>query len=267
MADKFDMLERDIVSLLQKHEPNMLRWTEIVETLWQTYQIRYKDRKGLGVAVTGKLRFLVAGGKICHKGLFYGTPNSLMPDVLFSIENVNKTQAEVEDVRLALEELQRELRFLREPTLVEVSCKFGKPPAIVEPILYALAEDTGWKPQENPEKEAGEAINLAGWLCWKQRNEQNPQMEALADREIGRASKETLRRAQRIIKNYPDSAPNVSLREIVWSQKTKSMWNDVFGSEAPSRFWETDEGFVSVKELFKRRAYRQFYRGLEFMLP
>jgi hypothetical protein len=267
MADKFDMLERDIVSLLQKHEPYMLRWNEIVEILWQTYQSRYKDRKGLGVAVTGKLRLLVEGGKICHKELFYGTPNSLMPDALSSIENAKKAQAEVEAVRLALEELQRELRFFREPTLIEVSCKAGKPPATVEPILYVLANEMGWTPQENPEKEAEQAINLAGWLCWKQRNEQNLQLQALTDGAIGSASKETLRRAQRILENYPDLVPSVSLREIVWSQKTKSMWNDVFGSEAPSRFWEIDEGFVSVKELFKRPAYRQFYRGLEFMLP
>ncbi len=60
MADKLDMLEGDIVSLLRKHEPNMLRWNEIVENLWQTYQYRYKDRKGFGVAVNGKLKLLVA---------------------------------------------------------------------------------------------------------------------------------------------------------------------------------------------------------------
>jgi len=168
---------------------------------------------------------------------------------------------EVEWVRKGLEDLRFEFRFFREPTVKEVACRVGMRPEIVESVLYELAPKTGWEePHENAEKMAVDVINLAGWLCWKQRNEQNPQMQALADREIGRASKETLRRAQKIVENYPDLVPSVSLQEIVWPEKTKSMWTEVFGSEAPSPFWETDAGFVSLEELSKKPAYRQLLR-------
>ena len=100
MTDKLDSLEQDIVSLLQKHEPNMLRWSEIVENLWQTYQFRYKDRKGFGVAVTSKLKLLVVKSIISQQEHFYGMPNSITPDALSSLENSKKTQAEVNTVRI-----------------------------------------------------------------------------------------------------------------------------------------------------------------------
>jgi len=177
------------------------------------------------------------------------------------------SKLEVESVKKVLDELRCEFRFLKEPTVKKVACRVGMRPEIVESVLYELAPKTGWEePNENAEKMAEDVINLAGWLCWKRRNEQNPQMQALADREIGRASKETLRRAQRIVENYPDLAPSVSLQEIVWPKKTKEVWTEVFGSEAPSPFTETGAGFVSVKELLKRPAYRHLFRGLEDLL-
>jgi hypothetical protein len=76
MPEKLDNLEFDILSVLKKHEPKMLRWSEIVGALWSNYKFKYKDEKGFGVAVTNKLKLLVAGGKARQEGIFYGTPLS-----------------------------------------------------------------------------------------------------------------------------------------------------------------------------------------------
>jgi len=76
MPEKLDNLEFDVLSILKKHEPKMLRWSEIVKALWDDYKFKYKDEKGLGVAVTNKLKLLVAGGKIKQEGFLYGTPSS-----------------------------------------------------------------------------------------------------------------------------------------------------------------------------------------------
>jgi len=233
MADKLDLLEQDIVALLQKHEPNMLRWNEIVENLWQTYQYRYKDQKGLGVAVTGKLKILVAKKKVDHRELFYGVPNSLTPDVLSSMENTRKAQADVDAIKVALEGLQRDFRYFREPTIIEVSCRAGKPPTVVEPILYMLANETGWKPQENPEREAKDAINLAGWFCWKQKGEQDPIAKELATEAINNASLDVRRRAETILKLFPELVPVACRRVLQWPRETQRRWRQLFGSEPP----------------------------------
>ena len=245
MTYKLDSLEQDIVSLLQKHEPNMLRWNEIVENLWQEYKHRYKDKKGLGVAVTNKLRLLVAKGKVSHEELFYGTPNSLTPEAISSIDKSRKAQAELNEIKMALDWLQHDFRYFREPTLIEVSCKAGKPPVIVEPILYALANDTGWKPQENPEKEAEAAINLAGWLCWKQKSEQNQHLDLLFAEAINNAPAGSKRRAEVILRSYPDLVPVVDGTELRWPEETQRVWQRVFNSKSPSpQNWGAGVGFV-----------------------
>lgn len=86
LTDKLDNLEYDIISLLQKHEPDMLRWVEVVKSLWETYKFKYKDEKGFGTAVTNKLNLLVASGKVKHEGLYYGSPSSTL-DKSFSKVN------------------------------------------------------------------------------------------------------------------------------------------------------------------------------------
>jgi hypothetical protein len=78
MPSKPDNLEYDIISLLQKHEPKMLRWSEIVRSLWDTNQFKYKDKKGFGVAVTSKLNLLVAGNKIKKEEIYYGSISSVL---------------------------------------------------------------------------------------------------------------------------------------------------------------------------------------------
>ena len=78
MPKKLDNLESDIVSLLEKHQPKMLRWTEIVKGLWETYRFKYQDEKGFGVAVTNKLGLLFAEGLVKHEDSYYGTPSSVV---------------------------------------------------------------------------------------------------------------------------------------------------------------------------------------------
>ncbi|MGA2385345.1 MAG: hypothetical protein ABSG33_02295 [Candidatus Bathyarchaeia archaeon] len=174
------------------------------------------------------------------------------------------TKAEMENVKKALEELRCELRFFREPTVKEVACRAGKHPEITKSILYALAPETGWKePQENVEREAKEVINLAGWLSWKERYEQNPKLEALSNDAISKASATMLRNAEMIAKNYPDLVPaEITLTEIRWPEETKMQWYRIFGSEAPSpQYWVTGRGFVPIQELRDIPNYRKLLRS------
>jgi signal recognition particle subunit SEC65 len=78
LPEKLDSLEYDIISLLQKHEPKMLRWNEVVKSLWESYKFKYKDERGFGTAITNKLNLLVASGKVKHEKLYYGTPSSIL---------------------------------------------------------------------------------------------------------------------------------------------------------------------------------------------
>ena len=169
-------------------------------------------------------------------------------------------EPEVERVRKALEELRCEFKFFIEPTAEQVACRAGKLPTVVEPVLYALANDTGWEPQENPEGEAQHAINVAGWLIWGESKDQDPKMQTIANKEINKASKSTLRRAQMIAQNYPTLAAKVSFTQIVWQEETKSKWTEIFNSKDPSPFYKTSEGFMSSKELANTPAYRSLLR-------
>ncbi|MGD8543524.1 MAG: hypothetical protein PVG48_00195 [Candidatus Bathyarchaeota archaeon] len=77
MTRKLDALARDIVSLLEESEPNMLLWREIRNRLWPKYKRRYKDTKGFGVALSNKLRLLEYGGFLKQEGDLWGTPESI----------------------------------------------------------------------------------------------------------------------------------------------------------------------------------------------
>ena len=57
----------------------MVRWTEIVEGLWPSYQFKYKDMRGFGVAFSQKLKPLWKNGVIQKKDRWYGTLNSSAP--------------------------------------------------------------------------------------------------------------------------------------------------------------------------------------------
>jgi len=159
------------------------------------------------------------------------------------LEDLQKAEAEQKDVMDAMEELRRELRFFREPTVDEVALKTGRKLETVKPLLYSLAPKTGWKPQsqERAEKEAKDTINLAGWLCWKEKSgylnpklEDQSRLEDQSKEAVNNASADMHRRAQNILTNYPDLVPKVYRRKttaigdrdlagLVWSE-TRFYW-------------------------------------------
>ncbi|MDI6805135.1 MAG: winged helix-turn-helix transcriptional regulator [Candidatus Bathyarchaeia archaeon] len=114
-----------------------------------------------------------------------------------------------EKVEEVVEVLRREFRFFREPTIKEVALRVDEPPEVVRPLLFRLAPKTGWKEQteEEAEKEA-EAINLAGWLKWLQKGEQNTELNKMAQEAMQTASGEILERARKILETSPELAPD-----------------------------------------------------------
>ena len=73
---KTDNFGQDILSLLEKNEPDMLMWREIKNRLWPKYKDRYKNVKTFGVALSNKLTRLAAKKKIKHEDDLWGTTSS-----------------------------------------------------------------------------------------------------------------------------------------------------------------------------------------------
>jgi hypothetical protein len=156
-----------------------------------------------------------------------------------------------EAVEKAVEELRLQLYFLREPTVKEVATKIGKTPETVRPILYELAPKIGWREQENQEaeKEAEEAINLAGWMSWLAKEEQNAELNAIAREAIQTAQSSIIERAKKILENFPQLVPKAkpsshsrnSRSEIytsagleAWPEETNRAWKKAFSKEPPA---------------------------------
>jgi len=143
-------------------------------------------------------------------------------------------EPDVERVRKALEELRFEFCFFKEPTVKEVARRAGLPPELVESVLYEHAPETGWgEPPENPRKEAENAINLAGWLCWKQKGVKDSIAEGLAAEAINNASPDVRKKAELIVKSFPDLVPVVGRRILEWPLETQRRWRQLFGSTPP----------------------------------
>ncbi len=83
---RLDQFSQDIVDFLSKHEPNMLRWIEIIEGLWPKYKFKYKDEKVFGVALSQKLKKLVPDW-IKKENMFYGSLKSKPPSKEKNKEN------------------------------------------------------------------------------------------------------------------------------------------------------------------------------------
>ena len=117
----------------------------------------------------------------------------------------------------------------------EVACEVGKHPRLVEGALYALAPQTGWRePNEHAEREVEDAVNLAGWLLWKQKGVQDARLEALSADAIATASPDTEKRAQAILRNYPELVPRINRAELEWPEQAKVKWRQIFGTEPPA---------------------------------
>ena len=223
MKGKPDKLEENIVSLLQRHQPEFLRWCEIVDSLWQmpAYKNRYKNRTGFGARVTNILALLEAAGKLDHLENGYRTPQ--------------QSKAETDNVKKAVEELRKEFYYLKDPTLNEVACKVGKPPATIEPLLYAQAQQTGWSPpDETTQTEAQDAINLAGWLNAEKNNQITPQRKPRLEQTKARASKRTRQIAQNLLENFPNLVPTVIDDRLIWPDETEAAWYRTFKTKSPA---------------------------------
>ena len=86
---------------------------------------------------------------------------------------------------------------------------------------------------------AEEAINLAGWLWYKQTGELNPRLVALAKEAIDSAMLECVKRAQNILENCPELVPIVTGTKLEWPDETKREWIRIFGGEPPAtKNWE-----------------------------
>jgi hypothetical protein len=157
----------------------------------------------------------------------------------------------LKSVRKAVEELRRQLFFLREPTVTEVALKTGRTPETVRPILYKLAPKIGWREQggEEAEKEAEEAVNLAGWLSWLKKGEENQELRWRAEEAVGKAPPNVVERAEKILENFPEMAPEAkpSSRKVsdtgrfftsaglaAWPEEAKKAWRRAFLKESPS---------------------------------
>lgn len=145
-------------------------------------------------------------------------------------------------VKVALEELRREFRFFREPTLNEVALKSGcfTGSAYLKDYLFLA----GWKPPRINEIDyvkslAEQAINLAGLIRLKKRNNLSPKWVELANEAMNSAQISVIQTAEAILETYPELVPKAAANKLRWPAKTKSKWIEVFGQEPPSTgCWE-----------------------------
>ncbi|MEM3694315.1 MAG: hypothetical protein QXI39_09890 [Candidatus Bathyarchaeia archaeon] len=170
----------------------------------------------------------------------------------------------VEAVEKAVEKLRFELNFLREPTVKEVAVKVGKTPETVRPILYELAPKIEWREQSDKEaeKEAEEAINLAGWLSWLEKREENYELTKLAQEAMQAAPPQVIKRAKKILQTFPELVPeakpsfsNNDYQSRIWTsaginewpQQTIITWKKVFNNEPPRSSTGTRMSFGLLK--------------------
>lgn len=76
MSRKLNSVEQDILSELQKIEPDMLLWREIRARLWPRHKKRYKDKEVFGVALSNYLT-KHKDRLWKHEGDYWGTLESL----------------------------------------------------------------------------------------------------------------------------------------------------------------------------------------------
>lgn len=109
-------------------------------------------------------------------------------------------------------------------------------PKSLEPFLILA----GWKESALSEAEKGaeEAINIAGWLCWKKEGGKNPALQALCAQAIDNGSAKSIITAQEIAIDYPQLVARITPLGLEWSVDIKNRWCLIFHSEPPvPRYW------------------------------
>lgn len=144
-----------------------------------------------------------------------------------------RLQDKLAKITEAVDVLRHEFRFFREPTMNEVALKSG---CLDSDALRIGLMFTHCKPESSERARwVGEkAINLAGWLAFKDENKLTPQLIALTQQAVNNASMEVMERAQAILKHNPKLVPTVNNTELMWSKETKQTWVAVFGYPPPA---------------------------------
>jgi DNA-binding HxlR family transcriptional regulator len=145
-------------------------------------------------------------------------------------------------VERAVKAIRKETCFLKEPTVREIAAKVGEVPENVNPVIYRLAPKIGWNEQtvEEAEKEARDALEVAAWMRWQEKGEQNAELGSMAKESIQTASKIVHDRAKRILKNCPEILPEAKPSQrahdsfctagLEWPREAFNAWTRVFGS-------------------------------------
>lgn len=155
---------------------------------------------------------------------------------LHKIEEENRIsefREQATKIKKAIEELRHEFRCFREPTLNEIALKSGCLDTRNLRIFLCTAD---WKSesQEETKRVTEQAINLAGWLRFKEKGELKPRLIAMSKEALESASMKAIEKAQVILKNYPTLVPNVEAAEVKWPDETKAKWVEVFGCDPPT---------------------------------
>ncbi|MDI9577925.1 MAG: hypothetical protein QM398_07315 [Thermoproteota archaeon] len=134
-------------------------------------------------------------------------------------------------------------------------CLFKKiSPAQIDVLLEAFKDSGKFNKNQNPpvykisfqqkslkeaERMAADVINLAGWLCWKKRNEKNRILDLFYKQAIDSASPDVIKWAQEIATAFPGLAAKITSNGIEWPREVIERWKLIYKSEPPiPRSWE-----------------------------
>lgn len=122
----------------------------------------------------------------------------------------------------------------------------GGTPETTRSGLYKLAPKIEWREQSEEEawKEAVEAINLADWIKWLQKDEQNQELDGFTRKSIQNTSDRVLKRTQEIVENCPELAseatPAIEKADFFcaaglepWPEETRAVWRNIFQKTTP----------------------------------
>ncbi len=156
-------------------------------------------------------------------------------------------ELELKLIVCSLENLRKEFRYLREPTLNEVAVSSG----CSDPELTKKGLELGhWKDEslEEAKKVAEEAINLAGCMRLKEKADRpdytyagrmetidlHSQVYDFCNEYLNHALRNAVKLTWIIRQEYPKLAPKVTLFGFKWPEETQNKWRQVFGCDPPS---------------------------------